>query len=73
MSIKDFAETINKVSPQGILHTAVPKPKVDFVRELMSTKTVKPKKVLSISDVMNMSKSMSVFKENLSVFPKENT
>ena len=73
LSIKDFAETINKVSPQGILHTAVPKPKVDFVRELMSTKTVKPKKVLSISDVMNMSKSMSVFKENLSVFPKENT
>ena len=72
MSIKDFAETINKVSPQSILHTAVPKPKVDFVRELISAKPINPKKVLSISDIMNMSKSMSVFNENLRVFPKEN-
>ena len=70
--MKDFAEAINKVSPQSILHTAVPKPKVDFVRELISTKIVQPKKVLSISDVINMSKNMSDFKENLSVFTKEN-
>ena len=70
--MKDFAEAISKVSPQSILHTAVPKPKVDFVRELISTKIVQPKKVLSISDVINMSKNMSDFKENLSVFTKEN-
>ena len=38
LSTKDFAEAINKVSPQSILHTAVPKPMVDFVRELISTK-----------------------------------
>ena len=72
LSIKDFAKTINKVSPQSILHTAVPKPKVDFVRELISTKIVQHKKVLGISDVINMSKNMSDFKENLSVFTKEN-
>ena len=68
LSIKDFPEAINKVSPQSILHTALPKPKVDFVGELISTKVVQPKKVLSISDVINMSKNMSDFKENLSVF-----
>ena len=56
LSIKDFAKAINKVSPQNILHTAVPKPKVDFVKELISTKVVQPRKVLSISDVINMSK-----------------
>ena len=72
LSIKDFAKAINKVSPQSILHTAVPKPKVDFVRELTSTKVVQPKKVLSISDVINMSENMSDFKENLRFFTKEN-
>ena len=50
--MKDFAEAINKVSSQSILHTAVPKPKVDFVRELISTKIVQPKKVHSVSDVI---------------------
>ena len=45
LSMKDFSEAVNKVSP---------------------------KKVLSISDVINMSKNMSDFKENLSVFTEEN-
>ena len=57
LSIKDFAEAISKVSPQSILHTAVPKPKVYFVRELISTKIVQPKKKHSISDVIGMSKN----------------
>ena len=70
MSIKDFPEAI-KVSPQSILHTAVPNPKVDFFRELISTKIVQPEKVLTISDVIVMSKNMSDFKENLSL-SKEN-
>ena len=70
--MKDFAEAINKVSPQSILHTAVPKPKVDFVSELTSTKVVQPKNVLSISDVINMSKNMSDFKKNLSDFTEDN-
>ena len=54
-----------------MLNTAGPKPKLDFVRELISTKIVEPKKVLSTSDVTNMSKSD--FKENVSVFTKQNT
>ena len=54
--MKDFVEAINKVSSQNILHTAVPKPKLDFVRELISIKIVQPKKVLSIFYVINMSK-----------------
>ena len=70
--MKDFSEAVNKVSSQSILHTAVPKPKVDFVRELISTKIVQPKKVLTISDVINMSKHMSDFNENLRFFTKEN-
>ena len=48
LSIKDFAEAINKVSPQRILHTAVPKPKLGFVRELISTKIVQLKKAKHI-------------------------
>ena len=55
--MKDFAEAINKVSPQS-KYTTVAKPKVDFVRKLTSTKVVQPKKVLSISDVINMSKNI---------------
>ena len=53
-----------------MLNTAGPKPKLDFVRELISTKIVELKKVFSTSDVTNMSKSD--FKENLSVFTKQN-
>ena len=49
--MKNFAEAINKVSPQSILHTAILKPKVDFVRERISAKFVQPKKVFSLSDV----------------------
>ena len=49
LRIKDFAEAMNKVSPQSILHTVEPKTKVHFVRELISTKIVQPKKGLSIS------------------------
>ena len=51
LSMKNFAEAINKVSPQSILHTAILKPKVDFVRERISAKFVQPKKVFSLSDV----------------------
>ena len=70
--MKDFAEAINKVSPQSILHTALPMPKMDFVSELTSTKVVQPKNVLSISDVINMSKNLSDFKKNLSIFTEDN-
>ena len=70
--MKNFAEAVNKFSPQIIIHTGLPKPKVGSIRELISTKIVPPKKVMSISDVINMSKNMSDFKENLGVFTKEN-
>ena len=60
--MKDFAEAVNEVSSQSI---AVPKPKVDFVRELISTKIVQLKKLLIISDVIDMSKHISDFKGNL--------
>ena len=72
LSIKYFAQPINKVSPQSMLYTSVPKPKVDFVRELISTKIVQPQKVINISATINLSKNMSDFKENLSVSTKEN-
>ena len=45
---------------------------MDFFRELISTKIAKSKKVRRVSDVINMSKDMSNFKENLSVLTKEN-
>ena len=71
LRINDFAEAMNKVSPQSILHTVEPKTKVHFVRKLISTKIVQPKKGLSISDVINLSKNISDFKENLSVFTND--
>ena len=49
-----------------------PKLKVDIVRELISTKNAQPEKVLSMSDVINMSKNMNNFNQNLRVFTKEN-
>ena len=52
--MKEFAEAINKVSPQNISHTAVPKPKVDYVRETISAKIVQLKKEVSISDVKSI-------------------
>ena len=55
-----------------MLHTAVLKPKVDFVRELISTKIIQPKKVLSIYNVINKSENIGDFKENLSVFTNWN-
>ena len=45
---------------------------MDFVRKAILTKIVQRKNVLSMSVVINMSKNMSDFKENLSVFSKEN-
>ena len=70
LSMKDFAEAISKVFPQSILHTAVPKAKVNFFREFISTKIVHPKIVLSIPVVINTSKNKSDFKGN--VFTKDN-
>ena len=46
--MKDFIEAINKISPQSILHIAVPKPKADFVRELISTRIGQPKRSVKI-------------------------
>ena len=68
--MKNFAEVISKVSPESILYTVVHKPIVDFVRELFSTRIFQLQKMLSIPDVINMSKNMSDFKENLRVFTK---
>ena len=33
--MKEFVEAINKVSPDSILNTAVPKKTMDFVREFI--------------------------------------
>ena len=68
--MKNFAEVISKVSPENILYTVVPKAIVDFVRELISTRIFQLQKMLSIPDVINMSKNMSDFNENLRVFTK---
>ena len=69
LSIKDFAEAINKVSLK--VYYILRYPSQDFVRELISTNIVQPKKVLRISDVINMCKNISDFKENLSPLLKK--
>ena len=64
LSIK---EAINNVSPQSILHTAVPKPKEVFVRELITTKLFNLKMCL-VYLMSLICRDLSDFKKNLRLY-----
>ena len=49
-----------------MLHTAVPKPKVDFLREVLEEKSIEAK-IPSIDDIVIMSNSIEDFFDNMLV------
>ena len=55
---------LEKSLPNSILHTAVPKPKIDFIREIVDPHT-KPEDLISVDDVILMSTSRESFFANL--------
>ena len=52
LKLTDIATALEEIAPQSILYTAVPKPKIDFVRELITKPTEKPLHIASIDDTI---------------------
>lgn len=65
LSLTDIAKALKEVAPSSIIHTAVPKPKIDFTREIVNQKAIVPEDLCSIDDVILMSTSTESFKSNL--------
>ena len=57
-------KAIEDVAPESIVHTAVPKPKVDFVREELRVMK-KSHDVAGIDDIILMSDNITSFTINL--------
>ena len=66
LTLTDIGKALEEVAPQSIIFTALPKPKIDFVREVLTKNIPKPADVASIDDIILMSQSIKAFKENLS-------
>ena len=66
MTLSSIATAIEEVAPHNILFTAVPKPKIDFVRELLTKTTERPSDIASIDDIIIMSDSISSFNKHVS-------
>ena len=56
LDFHDFADKLKHIIPGSICYTAVPKPKVDFVREALSTNKVKSE-LSNIDDYLILSKT----------------
>ena len=56
LSFHDFAEALDDIIPDSVLYTAVPKPEIDFVREVLTVKDISMD-LTSIDDILIMSKS----------------
>ena len=63
LSLYDVAKAIEEIAPNSILMSAVPKPKIDFVRTIVST-SVKAE-IASIDDILLMSSSKVEFVDNM--------
>lgn len=61
--IKSFEES--NIISETILSTAVPKPEIDFYREVMTKQSIEPESVLSLDDVITSSKTLVEFFENM--------
>ena len=60
----DIAKAFEDIRPDSIIHTAVPKPKIDFVREIISINPVNDS-IPSLDDIIMMSDSTDSFFEHL--------
>ena len=64
LTLTDIAKAFEDIRPDSIIHTAVPKPKIDFVREIISINPVNDS-ILSLDDIIMMSDSTDSFFEHL--------
>ena len=58
ISLQDIAAALEGISPNSIVHSAVPKPEIDFVIE--SVNVQKPS-ILSVHNVLEMANSRKEF------------
>ena len=66
LTLTDIGKALEEVAPQSIVFTALPQPKIDFVREVLTNNTAKPDDIASIDDIILMSEDFKSFRENLS-------
>ena len=63
--LTDVAAALEKVIPDSTLLTGVPKPEIDFMREVIDCSSSKPNDILSIDDIIVMSNSIHDFHQNV--------
>ena len=66
LTFLDIATALEKVTPDSVLSTALLKPKIDFVREVVSMREISSD-VTSIDDIILMSHSVEEFFANIKV------
>lgn len=64
LTLTDISTALEKVIPNSVLYTAVPKPKIDFLREIVSEANI-VENISSIDDIILMSNSKEEFFKNL--------
>ena len=65
LTLAEIAEALKDVAGNSIIHKAVPKPKIDFVREIIGPCVDKSENILSIDDILLLSENITVFQTNL--------
>ena len=65
INLHDVAKAVEGVKTDMILHSAVPKPKVDYLQEIIVKSSEKPHDLLSIDDIFLISSNIQVFCDNL--------
>ena len=65
MKLTDIASALESVIPNSTLLTGVPKPEIDFMREVIVAKSSIPTDVISVDDVIVMSDSIKTFYQNV--------
>ena len=65
-TLNEFAESLRDVCPESILFSAVPKPNVDFVTDLVKQQTDEgPENLCSVYEWISKSANVEDFFENL--------
>jgi len=64
LTLTDIATALENVIPTSVLYTAIPKPKIDFLREIVAEVRL-DEKCTSIDDIILMSNSKKEFFDNL--------
>ena len=61
LTFHGIVDTLGDLVNNTVLSTAIPKPKIDFVREILSERPILTEPVVSIDDVLLMSSSKTEF------------